>query len=48
MTFLYRVIRNSVSAIFRTLGIFAAITFMQRKYRELKMRYELYRDENLT
>ena len=48
VTFLYRAIRNSVSAIFRTLGIFAAITFMQRKYRELKMRYELYRDENLT
>lgn len=48
VTLLYRAIRNSVSAIFRILGIFAAITFMQRKYRELKMRYELYRDENLT
>lgn len=45
-TFLYRMIRNSVSTILHTFGIFSAISFIQKHYRNLKMRYDLYREEN--
>jgi hypothetical protein len=48
LTRLYRALRNMISGILYALGIRSAFSYIQRQYSHLKMRYELYREENHT